>query len=570
MDHLADQALSFGRDWTDAPVNQQDSQGVWRALGEVVLILALFFIHAGYPVPDVNEPHYLCKAKHYWDAAWCSGDFFLDSADAHQLFYWMFGWITRFIALANAAWIGRVATWCLLAWAWQRLSWRFLPRPLFSVLTAGLFVALNYRAELAGEWVVGGIEAKGFAYVLVLHGLERAFAGRWNWAWLCLGGAAAFHILVGGWAAIALGMVWLASGRNQIRFQTMLPGLLGGAFVSLAGFVPALILTWGQPADLTYQANQIYVFQRLPHHLALLHLPPAETAQRLFRHAALFGVLGFLWWQTNRRLAGQVRYRQLVQFATAAASIAVLGLVTEVVTWGTPEMAARILRYYWFRLTDFATPCAVALLTGTIIAHQMQKPGARHLVCLVLACGFVGWHLGTLMRERHLEPIPRCDRPLAYQIHPSRAWDTYVDWVAICHEAAARTRTDAIFLTPLQAQSFKWRTGRAEVVTRKDIPQDATGIVEWSRRCQAIHCPEGPFGEHTPYRSLAASGTSHIAKLARRFEFDYVLTRSTPVLHLPIVCQNESFTIYQVPRYLRPRSFWPSAKPDPNQLRTGY
>ena len=41
--------------------------------------------------------------------------------------------------------------------------------------------------------------------------------------------------------------------------------------------------------------------------------------------------------------------------------------------------------------------------------------------------------------------------------------------------AAIRPNTppDAPFITPRLNVSFKWRTGRPEVVNRKDIPQDA-------------------------------------------------------------------------------------------------
>ena len=44
------------------------------------------------------------------------------------------------------------------------------------------------RFHMAGEWVIGGVEAKGFAYVLVFLGLEAVVRNRWNRAWLLLGG----------------------------------------------------------------------------------------------------------------------------------------------------------------------------------------------------------------------------------------------------------------------------------------------------------------------------------------------------------------------------------------------
>ncbi len=71
---------------------------------EVLLIFAVFFLHAGWAAPDVNEAHYLSKAKHYWDPAWCRSDFFCGTADAHQFFYWTFGWLTRYLSLPAVAW----------------------------------------------------------------------------------------------------------------------------------------------------------------------------------------------------------------------------------------------------------------------------------------------------------------------------------------------------------------------------------------------------------------------------------------------------------------------------------
>ncbi|NLF07322.1 MAG: hypothetical protein GX594_05005, partial [Pirellulaceae bacterium] len=38
-----------------------------QALIELALIVAVFAIHGGWPVPDNNEPYYLGKAIHYWN-----------------------------------------------------------------------------------------------------------------------------------------------------------------------------------------------------------------------------------------------------------------------------------------------------------------------------------------------------------------------------------------------------------------------------------------------------------------------------------------------------------------------
>ena len=83
------------------------------------------------------------------------------------------------------------------------------------MLSATLFVFLLQHYYMADEWVVGGTESKGFAYVAVFLALEAMVEGCWNRMWLLLGVAAAFHILVGGWAAVAAGSVWMLTNWKR-------------------------------------------------------------------------------------------------------------------------------------------------------------------------------------------------------------------------------------------------------------------------------------------------------------------------------------------------------------------
>ena len=182
---------------------------------ETLLIFSLFAVYAGQFPPDVNESHYLTKAKHGWDPLWCPDDIFLSSSFSHWLFYQLFGWLNQFFSLPVVAWIGRILTWLLLAFGWQRLSSSLLKTPGLSIATAALFLVLNDRFHLAGEWVVGGFEAKGLAYFFVLMALGSLVRRDFCWLWPYLGFACAFHVLVGGWATIAV----LISLAGQVMFK---------------------------------------------------------------------------------------------------------------------------------------------------------------------------------------------------------------------------------------------------------------------------------------------------------------------------------------------------------------
>jgi hypothetical protein len=180
----------------------------WAAF-EIVWLVLLFFLFVGSPPPDAGESHYLVKAKHYWNPAWCPGDLFVESRDAHLTYYWTFGWLTQVFSLEASAWIGRLVTWTLLAIGWRRLSWAIVPRPLWSLLGAGLLILFSRNLNLARELAIGGFEAKTVAYAFVFLALEGLARGRWRTALIWTGVAGAFHVLVGGWMAITVGLAWL-------------------------------------------------------------------------------------------------------------------------------------------------------------------------------------------------------------------------------------------------------------------------------------------------------------------------------------------------------------------------
>src|ERR1700742_2708664 len=96
-------------------------QPIALRLFEIALILLIFFVVAGDPPPHVNEAHYVCRLKHFWNPAWCAGDLFLESQDSQYVFIYAFGWVTKFLSLTATAWVGRVLCWTFLAYAWQRL-----------------------------------------------------------------------------------------------------------------------------------------------------------------------------------------------------------------------------------------------------------------------------------------------------------------------------------------------------------------------------------------------------------------------------------------------------------------
>ena len=531
------------------------SPGQLAAAVEVALLMALFFVYAGDPPPAINEAHYLVKAKNFWQPSWCADDLFVSSAKAHAVFYVLFGWPTQFVSLTTTAWAGRLVGWSLLAIGLRRLSWKLVPYPGAVLAVAVVWLAGIEYGNLAGEWVVGGIEAKVPAYGLVLLALAELVDRRWKRVWPLLGAASALHVLVGGWSVLAAALAWWMSERRREDAQPLLsPALFLGGALALFGLVPALWLTLGtEPGD-ALAAAHIYTYFRIAHHL----LPAAFAPWWYLRHGLLIGAtvlaaagLGPRWDESWKRVGW---------FTGGAVGIAAAGLLVGLLPAMAPDWAARLLRYYWFRLTDVTVPLLLGLqlarlINGTgVCASPAEKRAASPFLRWVAVGGVVGAVvLVALSSARRIElgvPPSVSNRVLGWNADapPARQRQVFADWRAVCQWARAATPPDEIFLTPRHQQTFKWYAHRAEVVNWKDVPQDAASLLRWRRR----------FAEIFPRRLGTVRVTIQYERLRayrRRYGVRYMLVdRRVTGSSLPLVRvyprgaeTNDTYAVYRLP-----------------------
>lgn len=529
----------------------------WRATAvETLFILLLFFLIAGSPPPNVGESHYLTKAKHYWNPEWCRGDLFLESADAHLAFYWCFGWVTKYCSLEQTAWIGRGVTWLLLAWSWQRLSVALVPRPLFAILSAGLLALFTRWFHLAGEWVIGGIEAKSFAYVFFFLALECLVRRRWTPAWLLMGLAAAFHVLIGGWGCVLLGGVWLVESyfgskdEPPPKLFRMLPAVIGGFVLSLPGLLPAILLNRGVESAAAREAATAYVFERLGHHLVFHRFAHEYMA----RHLGLLIVWGTFAWQQRH----DVRLRALHVFVLGTVLMGFCGAVIDQSLLWQRELAAKLLRYYWFRLSDTMLAAGVALaVIQEISRRQHSRPNlyALALGLAIVACGVDVTHTLRARSELRLPGAflqPKPTQPPAMQRDADRLppQELFAHWRDVCRWIEQETPREARFLTPRRQQTFKWYAQRPEVVNWKDVPQDAAGLLRWKEAMDEIY-PRSTFED-----DLAAHSDEQLAAIAKKYQAQYIVLDRTRAqrplqnfrrVYPPFRSQNPAYDVYLVP-----------------------
>lgn len=485
---------------------------------EVVLLVLIFACSHGSPPPDANEAHYLVKAKHYWNPEFGSTDFFLSSADAHLIFYWAFGWLTVLFELPVVAWIGRLLSWLLIGSALASIGRRLVGKRLAGVLLGTVFVVLTEYGHLAGEWVIGGFEAKTISYGLAFWGIRMTLDGKWGYAWILTGCAAAFHVLAGGWIVFCLLIIRgleLSSQRKRPG-QTEVCTLLLGGFLALGGLIPGILLSSSDP-DTSAQANYLYVHIRLPHHLVITTF----ATQRIVAFSVLLCGLFMSWkfaarWRTDG--SGTVMRLGLTSLLIAGIGI----LITFWLGDESPQQH-QLLRFYFYRTSDVLIPlatgaCVCTIIFGVASEKQlgMRLPGSALLL--------IGVYLGGGLTERYWDPRPRGDvlalprsKKTDRQARKENTLRIYRHWQLACLWMKNNSPVDAIAITPLRQQTFKWYSERGEVVTRKDMPQDAASLLEWHARREAVY----PFVDGM--RGLSRVSNDLLAQNCERYDAEYLV-----------------------------------------------
>lgn len=444
--------------------------------------------------PDVNEAHYLAKARHFWDRSFCQDDIFVTSYETHWAFYLTHGWLFRSFGFEVGTWVGRLAAWLVIAWGLVLLSRTFWDRAGVSLLVGGLVVLLNENLNLAGEWFVGGVEGKCYAYGFGFAGLAYWFRNKGPLAWVLMGLACAFHIVVGLWLVLAAAFAWcwdrwnnkdVAAESTPGKSQHYALALVLAFVFFLIGFVPAISQNAGASRSEIVAATQAQSLWRLSHHQL------ATEFQRWFLFLPVLGIWLFLAVCNSKKASRNLKRLNGVVAGSLliAGGGLVLAFAVNASQGAIKDFGALLLTLYWFRLADVLVPLGCVFNAFYFLDH-LPKELRLWRTTAILTTGVLVWGGVSNLHQNRIDP--RSGSAQQTVLLPSdlqrqkREIEAELNWVKTCSWIRRNTPPDALFITPLNQQTFKWYAERAEVASRKDMPQDAKSILPWLDRLSVL------------------------------------------------------------------------------------
>jgi len=387
-------------------------------------------------------------------------------------------WLTQ--EPIKVAMVARAIIWLPVVYSVARLARQLRVPPLFFICGFLVWLIKFQQSLGAHEWIFFSIEQKVCAYGFAFAALTDLLCSRVRRAAVFAGAAVLFHILVGGWFLMGLGIAMLAD-RRRFPFSQLVTFVLISGLVLSPMIIPVLkyrssITSAAKPAAETnlatdtFDADRMIVKIRNPHHLDPDSVLSRKVVKRaVFMIVALFGCF----YITQRGRDATL----LMVFTSFLALLWIIAFVAGKAQWYWP------LKFYLFRVGDTVLPilfwfCVPAWAFNTLLRHDSSSL-AQKLIALTVwttAVCLVGLGFPDEAKREVLRNIKTWQRPVDSELHAA------FDWIR------QHTQEKAVFLiNPCNLDlGFKLYTNRPVVINFKSAPHNKQ-ITRWLEKLQATN-----------------------------------------------------------------------------------
>jgi hypothetical protein len=484
-----------------------------------------------------NELDVLPFARQFYNRGWLPNDWYLNlDVGYRQVFNYIQGFLADWLGFLNGAYAGRIIVYLFLAVAlfifFRAIRLRFF----LGLIVVILF--LDNQSLVAGEWVVGGVDPKTFAYSFSLLALAAFYSRKYLAGFALAGAALSFHVLIGIFALFCVIFAILLTQKLTKEYFNGLVRKSWPFFLTGIFGVFAIIQQLLPQADVnTSQAWNIYVEFRVPHHV----LPSTWERNEWIFWIALAMTIFLILFIANKK--GALKF--VAAYALGSVILFAIGMALFALD------LTSLLRFYWFRFPDVMVPflsmVLIALLLNGIanlnFINYPRFPKSLYWTQWILRIGlpvlFVIYAF-LLVAESRIYLQGKYQRGLK---RSQTKTQVALEWIR------ENTEEDAVFLVDPLMNEFYVYANRARFISFSHPPQSAAELLEWYRRLTLINgnqTPSIPPNRGDMQANFANLDPGTIQQLANEYGVSYYLGQAGKQLPFDLVYQDDSFALYRV------------------------
>jgi hypothetical protein len=476
-----------------------------------------------------NEMDVLPAAYAVFDSEWLANDWYLSLRIPYRdLFGWIVGAFIFKLGFVKTIFLGRLISYFLFSFAFISLLKTLKIDFKLGCIALILFLTF-FSATFHGEWIIGGLETKVFAYTCVLLSINFFLTTRVGLCLLFSGLALSFHLLIGGFHLFCLAFLFaiqFLNDRSIIRkFIYHVPiFILGGAW-GLYGIYDHLNLSLN--SDIAISGWDIYVNLRVPYHV----LPQLGFLPIAF--PILIAVFHFV----NIRFGNDNDHKALSVYSLSTCIIAMSGLV--VYLFGETSL----LRYYFFRFGDVIQPLTALLIVTSLLSQYCERTWYLKRVRIAFALAFLIFLGSNYSQIKVLADYSRYSEQAMLE---HSAVDLELNrWIK------NHVEKEAVLIQPLNMINFYMEAERAMFVSWKHSPQSSGDILEWYRRLKLMNRNIDFDEEENPvrtiefnYQNLSEDEIINIQKVYP--EITHIIMSRENSLSFPVLFETKLHVLYKL------------------------
>tara|TARA_R110001599_G_scaffold276025_1_gene477279 strand:- start:9434 stop:10891 length:1458 start_codon:yes stop_codon:yes gene_type:complete len=416
----------------------------------------------------------------------------------------------------HAAQLIRIALWLFLIFSIAQVG-KQLSISSISVFVGLILFVYFEQGFASGEWLFGGAEQKIVAYAFVFLSLSKLLGKQAVLAGIYSGIAFCFHILVGGWSGLAIGLALIFTYRKTNSNQ-LLKYAAGALPIVLPMMV--LVLVTGHGNETSYQGmgidyhEQLVLF-RIPHHLDPFSFMDFKSTSFLLLAISLL-VVGLKTQYLNSTQKFTCTYLLILS------TFFLIGLVLRYFE------QYRFLIAYPFRVADALLPLSLAIASTHFFLEWLKakifKYDYRRMTLISAILVIVVYLLLS-----YTEVIHKIYWTLnsKYKTLQDSSRTAKTDYGEVTNWIKDNTKRDVIFAVNPCKSDFWIKSDRAMIVNFKSSPSDAR-FYEWYQRLSDLNNGKEFSGRSfTVCNEIAENfpkmDEAHLLYLSERYGMTYYL-----------------------------------------------